>query len=56
MSRSSSSRRVFGVVAAVEALTLLVLVLNLVTVHLPGVAAALGPVHGSAYLIASLSL
>lgn len=52
MSSTRPSRRVFRVVAAVEAITLLILLVNLVTVHISGVAAAVGPVHGSAYLIA----
>lgn len=38
--------------AAVEAFTLLVLLVNVAAVHLPGLAAGVGPVHGSAYLIA----
>jgi hypothetical protein len=38
--------------AAVEAVTLLGLLLNLATAHVPAVAAGLGPVHGCAYLIA----
>lgn len=42
--------RSLWVAAAVEATSLLVLLANLATVHLPGVAAALGPVHGTAYL------
>jgi hypothetical protein len=37
------------VVAAVEALSLLVLLVNLATVHLPWLASLLGPVHGLAY-------
>ena len=47
----TDSLRTFRIVAVVEALTLVVLLVNLVTVHLDGLAAAIGPVHGSAYLI-----
>lgn len=36
--------------AAVEAVTLLVLLTNLATVHLDAVAALVGPVHGLAWL------
>ncbi len=38
--------------AVVEPLTLLVLLVNLATVHAGGVAAAVGPLHGTAYLVA----
>ncbi|GHF78417.1 hypothetical protein FHX82_004430 [Amycolatopsis bartoniae] len=38
------------VVALVEALSLLVLFGNLATVHVPQVAAVVGPLHGTAYL------
>ncbi|GAA5168645.1 MULTISPECIES: hypothetical protein [Amycolatopsis] len=37
-------------VALVEALSLLVLLGNLATVHVPQVAAIVGPLHGTAYL------
>ena len=47
-----TSLRAFRVLAAVEAATLVILLVNLATVHLPGVASAVGPVHGSAYLMA----
>ncbi|GAB7052954.1 DUF3817 domain-containing protein [Catenuloplanes indicus] len=36
--------------AAVEALSLLVLLLNLATVHIDAVASLTGPIHGCAYL------
>ena len=36
--------------AVVEASSLVVLLLNLATVHLAGVATVVGPVHGTAYL------
>jgi hypothetical protein len=42
--------RLLRIAAALEAVTLVVLLLNLVTVHVPGVAGLLGPVHGAAYL------
>ena len=38
------------VAAAVEAATVVVLFVNLATVHLPAVASILGPIHGTAYL------
>ena len=38
------------VAAAVETSTLLVLVLNLATMHLSVIASALGPIHGAAYV------
>lgn len=36
--------------AVVEASSLLLLVVNLATVHVPAVASLVGPVHGAAYL------
>ena len=38
--------------AAVEAVSLAALLINLMTAHVPALAAALGPVHGCAYLAA----
>lgn len=38
------------VAAALEAVSLLVLVVNLGTAHLPAVSAVIGPVHGGAWL------
>lgn len=38
------------VVAVLEPLTLLLLVVNRATVHVPALAAAVGPVHGTLYL------
>jgi len=38
------------VAATVEAATLVILLANLATVHVPAVATVLGPVHGTAYL------
>ena len=37
--------------AVVEASSLLLLVANLLTVHVAGVASLVGPLHGSAYLV-----
>lgn len=37
-------------VAAVESMTLLLLLVNLATVHVAAVASAVGPLHGTAYL------
>ncbi len=44
--------RALRIAALVEALSLVILFLNLATVHLPALASALGPIHGCAYLIA----
>jgi hypothetical protein len=44
--------RLLRIAAGTEAVTLLVLLLNLATVHAPGVAGVVGPVHGAAYLTA----
>lgn len=49
--RSGAAERSLRGAAVVEPLSLLVLLGNLVSVHLPGVAAAVGPVHGTAYLV-----
>ncbi|MDD7941242.1 DUF3817 domain-containing protein [Actinomycetospora lutea] len=40
------------VAATVELVSLVVLLANLVTVHVDGVAALVGPIHGCAYLAA----
>ena len=45
-----TGHRALLIVGALEALSLLVLVVNLVTVHLAPLASALGPVHGLLYL------
>jgi hypothetical protein len=42
--------RLFRVVAAVEFLSLLALLVNLATVHLPAITSLGGPIHGCAYL------
>ena len=44
--------RLLRVAAATEAVTLLILLVNLATLHVPTVAGAIGPVHGAAYLAA----
>ena len=43
--------RTLRVAAAVEAASLALLLLNLVTVHAPAASALLGPLHGTAYLL-----
>ena len=40
------------IAATVELVSLVVLLANLATVHLPALASLLGPVHGCAYLVA----
>lgn len=42
--------RPLRVAAAVEAATLVALLVNLLTVHVEALASALGPLHGTAYL------
>lgn len=42
--------RVLRIATAVELVSLVVLLVNLATVHLPAVASLVGPVHGCAYL------
>ncbi|MCP2164303.1 DUF3817 domain-containing protein [Goodfellowiella coeruleoviolacea] len=44
------SLRPLRIAAAVELLSLLVLLVNLATVHLPAVSSLIGPTHGCAYL------
>ncbi|WP_410809841.1 hypothetical protein [Micromonospora sp. 067-2] len=43
-------RRLLGPIAALELATVTVLLVNLVTVHVPAVASAVGPVHGLMYV------
>jgi hypothetical protein len=43
--------KVLKITAAVEAVTVVLLFANLLTVHWPAVASALGPTHGTAYLV-----
>ena len=47
-------RRALRIAAAVELLTLALLLANLATVHLPAVSSVLGPTHGAAYLLVIL--
>ncbi|GLY19032.1 hypothetical protein LWF15_15335 [Kineosporia rhizophila] len=49
---SAGALRGLRAAAAVEALSLVMLLLNLATVHVAALASALGPIHGCAYLIA----
>ncbi|BBG03775.1 MULTISPECIES: hypothetical protein [Pseudonocardia] len=52
ISRDATAERGWLAVASVvETVSLALLLLNLATVHLPGVASVLGPVHGLAYLV-----
>ena len=44
------TRRWLSIATAAEVASLVALLLNLATVHLPAVASALGPVHGFCYL------
>ncbi len=48
---ASAPVRALRVAALVEPLSLLVLLVNLATVHADGVAALAGPTHGTAYLV-----
>ena len=50
MSAESPDLRWMTAASLVETVSLVVLLANLATVHLPQVAAVLGPVHGFAYL------
>lgn len=43
--------RALTTAATAEALTLALLLVNLVTVHVPAISSLLGPLHGTAYLI-----
>ncbi|GAA0559438.1 hypothetical protein GCM10010172_48150 [Paractinoplanes ferrugineus] len=43
--------RLLRIAARVELVSLILLLANLATVHLPAVATLLGPVHGCAYLL-----
>jgi hypothetical protein len=44
-----SPRRILQIVGTVELVTLVLMLANLVTIHLPEVSRVLGPVHGLAY-------
>lgn len=43
--------RALRIAAGVEAASLVILLVNLVTVHLPAITSLGGPVHGTAYLV-----
>jgi hypothetical protein len=47
--------RVLGVLSVLELLSIAVLLGNLVTVHIDGVASLLGPVHGALYLAVAVT-
>jgi hypothetical protein len=44
-----SPRRILQIVGTVELVTLVLMLVNIITVHLPEVSRLLGPVHGLAY-------
>jgi hypothetical protein len=46
-----TSLKLLKIAAAVEAVTVCLLFANLLTVHWPAVSSALGPTHGTAYLV-----
>ena len=50
MSRPSPELRWLTVASVAEAVTLVVLLVNRASVHLPAVTSAVGPLHGFAYL------
>ncbi|NYJ73866.1 hypothetical protein [Allobranchiibius huperziae] len=52
MTPAPPSRRAFGIVAVVETVSLAALLINLATARSSGLAGIVGPIHGSAYLIA----
>lgn len=47
----SASLRLLRIAAGVEIATLVVMLVNLATVHWPAVSSLLGPTHGAAYLL-----
>ncbi|GGT93051.1 DUF3817 domain-containing protein [Streptomyces coeruleorubidus] len=47
---NNTARRPLRVAATVELVSLIVLLTNLFTVHVPAIASLTGPVHGCAYL------
>ncbi|WP_046471881.1 hypothetical protein [Allosalinactinospora lopnorensis] len=49
------ARRPLRIAATVEFASLLVLLINLATVHLPEVSSLAGPVHGCAYLVSAIA-
>ena len=44
-----SARRILQMIGAVELATLILMLINIATVHAPGISHILGPVHGLAY-------
>jgi hypothetical protein len=44
-------RSALTIAAALEPASLLILLINLATAHVSSIAAALGPIHGTAYLV-----
>ncbi len=44
-----NSRRTLHVIGSIELLTLILMLLNLATVHLPAISHILGPLHGLVY-------
>ncbi len=51
---SEHPTRRLALATAVELATLTVLLVNLVTVHWPPLASAVGPLHGTAYLVTAV--
>jgi hypothetical protein len=47
--------RALDVLSVLELLSIAVLLLNLLTVHVDGVASALGPIHGALYLAVAVT-
>jgi hypothetical protein len=47
--------RALEVLSVLELASIAVLLANLVTVHLPGLASALGPIHGTLYLAVAVT-
>jgi hypothetical protein len=47
--------RVLEVLSVLELVSIAVLLVNLATVHVPGVASVLGPVHGALYLAVAVT-
>ncbi|MGH3838705.1 MAG: DUF3817 domain-containing protein [Pseudonocardiaceae bacterium] len=51
----SASLRLLRTATGVELVTLIVLLVNVVTVHWPAVSSVIGPTHGCAYLFVSIA-
>jgi hypothetical protein len=47
--------RALEVLSVLELASIAVLLANLVTIHLPGLASALGPIHGALYLAVAVT-